>query len=317
MIEHNVAKKGHELERDVSAPATATGAPTRGSMRGELRKALLLIPSVLLILCFSYYPAVRAVVGSFTQWNGFNAPVFVGFQNYVSYVTSSTFGVEMRNICILFIGGILASIVFPFIGAELLNGLPNGRAQTVIKYLFVIPLAIPQVVLIYIWANLLNPNTGMVDALLSLAHVSPIQWFSGPRTALLSILLIGFPWISQLSFLILLAGLQSIEKDIRDAAMIDGIGAFARVFKIDIPMIMSQIQFVVVISGIGIVQNIVPILLLTNGGPGNATMVPGFDMYESAFQYNELGYGMAIGTLLFVAMMAVTLIVLRVFRART
>ena len=82
-------------------------------------------------------------------------------------------------------------------------------------------------------------------------------------------------------------------------------------FAIDIPLLMPQFRIVVILSGIFAVQNFVPILLLTNGGPGTATLVPGLDMYQSAFQNDQYGYGMAIGTLLFVAMLIFTLVVMR------
>ena len=102
-----------------------------------------------------------------------------------------------------------------------------------------------------------------------------------------------------------------------DAGKVDGLNAVRRVFAIDIPLLMPQFRIVVILSGINAVQNFVPILLLTNGGPGTATLVPGLDMYQSAFQNDQYGYGMAIGTLLFVAMLIFTLIVMRALRPRT
>ena len=102
-----------------------------------------------------------------------------------------------------------------------------------------------------------------------------------------------------------------------DAGKLDGLNAVRRVFAIDIPLLMPQFRIVVILSGIFAVQNFIPILLLTNGGPGTATLVPGLDMYQSAFQNNQYGYGMAIGTLLFVAMLIFTLIVMRALRPRT
>lgn len=297
--------------------ASVPRAKRRSAPPSASLKLLLLLPSVALVVMFSYYPAIRSIVGSLTAWNGFNPPSFVGFSNFGQYIQSGTFGTEMRNIGLLVVGGVFTTVVFPFTGAQLVLTLPEGRLQALAKYLFVIPLVIPQVVLIDIWANLLNPNTGLVDAMLGVFHIPPVQWFSGTHTALISILLIGFPWISHLVFLIFLAGLQGIGHDIRDAASIDGSRGLHRIVRIDIPLILAQVQFVVVIAGIGIVQNFIPILLLTRGGPGNATMVPGLDMYNSAFQNNELGYGMAIGTLLFVGMLIVTGVVLRVLRPRT
>jgi raffinose/stachyose/melibiose transport system permease protein len=142
-------------------------------------------------------------------------------------------------------------------------------------------------------------------------------WLSDPHLALAGILLVGFPWISNLGFLIFLGGLQNLPKDVLDAGRLDGLGAVRRVFAIDIPLLIPQFRIVVILSGIFAVQNFVPILLLTNGGPGTATLVPGLDMYQSAFASDQYGYGMAIGTLLFVAMLIFTLVVMRALRPRT
>ena len=268
-------------------------------------------------MLFSYYPAVRSIVGSFTSWDGFTAPQFIGVQNFTSYIQSYSFGPEMRNIAILVVGGVVISLLFPFLGASLTLSLPWRWSQSTLKYLLVVPMVIPQVILINIWVYMLNPNDGVVDAFLGLFHAPAIQWYNNPSTALFSILLIGFPWVSSLGYLIFLAGLQSISTEVKDAALMDGSSGFHRMIHVDVPLIMPQIQFVVVLSGISIVQNFIPILLVTNGGPGNATMVPGLDMYQQAFQNAQLGYGMAIGTILFLAMMIVTGVALRLLRSRT
>ncbi len=277
----------------------------------------LLLPSLFAILLFSYYPAVRSIVGSFTSWDGFTAPQFIGVQNFINYFQSYTFGSEIKNIAILVVGGVAISLVFPFLGASLTLSLPWRWSRSALKYLLVVPMVIPQVILINIWVYMLNPNDGVVDAFLGLFHAPAIQWYNNPSTALFSILLIGFPWVSSLGYLIFLAGLQGISTEVKDAALMDGSSGFHRIIHVDLPLIMPQIQFVVVLSGISIVQNFIPILLVTNGGPGNATMVPGLDMYQQAFQNAQLGYGMAIGTILFVGMMVVTGVALRLLRSRT
>jgi ABC-type sugar transport system permease subunit len=191
------------------------------------------------------------------------------------------------------------------------------RAGTVAKYLLVLPIVLPPLILIEVWAYLLQPQYGLIDVFLGALGLPEPTWLTSPHLALASILLIGFPWISNLGFLIFLGGLQNLPKDVLDASTIDGVGALKRVFTIDIPLLLPQFRIVVILSGIYAVQNFIPILLLTNGGPGTATLVPGLDMYQSAFQNDQYGYGMAIGTLLFVVMLAFTLIALRLLRPRT
>jgi raffinose/stachyose/melibiose transport system permease protein len=278
--------------------------------------AMFLVPSLLLIGIFSYYPAVRSLVGGFYQWNGFSAPVYAGVSQFTQYVKSPTFEAEIRNLAILVGGSILITLVSQFTAAEVVTHMPR-RLASIAKYLLILPIVLPPLVLIEVWAYLLQPGSGLVDRIFAAVGLPQPTWFSDPHLALLGILLIGFPWISNLGFLIFLGGLQNLPTDILDASRIDGVSAIRRVFTIDIPLLLPQFRIVVVLSGIYAVQNFIPILLLTNGGPGTATLVPGLDMYQSAFQNDQYGYGMAIGTLLFVIMLAFTLIAMRALRPRT
>jgi raffinose/stachyose/melibiose transport system permease protein len=278
--------------------------------------AVLLLPSLLLIGVFSYYPAIRSLIGGFYQWNGFSAPTYAGISQFRQYIQAPTFGTEVRNIGILTGGSILISLVSQFTAAEIVTHMPR-RAAAIAKYVLVLPIVLPPLVLIEVWAYLLQPGSGLVDRILGVAGLPQPTWFSDPHLALVGILLVGFPWISNLGFLIFLGGLQNLPRDVLDASTIDGVGALKRVFAIDVPLLLPQFRIVVILSGIFAVQNFIPILLLTNGGPGTASLVPGLDMYQSAFQNDQYGYGMAIGTLLFVVMLAFTLTAMRLLRPRT
>ena len=277
---------------------------------------VLLLPSLALIGVFSYYPAVRSLIGGFYQWNGFSPPTYDGVSQFKAYLQSPTFGTEAKNLAVLVGGTVLITLVSQFTAAEVVVHLP-ARASSVAKYLLVLPIVLPPLVLIEVWAYLLQPGSGLVDKVFGAVGLPQPGWLSDPHTALVSILLIGFPWISNLGFLIFLGGLQNLPRDIVDASRLDGLGGLRRVFAIDIPLLLPQFRIVVILSGIYAVQNFIPILLLTNGGPGTATLVPGLDMYQSAFSNDQYGYGMAIGTLLFVVMLVFTIAAMRLLRSRT
>ena len=295
-------------------------ASTVASLRARLsyRPALaaLLLPSLLLIGIFSYYPAVRSLIGGFFTWNGFSPPVYSGLSQFKQYLTSPNFGGEVTHIAILTVGSVLITLVAQFSAAEIVMHMPP-RSGAIAKYVLILPIVMPPLVLIEVWAYLLQPGTGLIDRSLGAVGLPQPAWLSNPQTALIGILLVGFPWISNLGFLIFLGGLQNIPKEMLEASKLDGCNALKRVFRIDMPLLTPQFRIVIILSGIFAVQNFIPILLLTNGGPGTATLVPGLDMYQSAFQSSEYGYGMAIGTLLFIAMLIFTLITMRVLRPRT
>jgi raffinose/stachyose/melibiose transport system permease protein len=289
---------------------------TLRSLRYRPVLAVLLLPSLVLIGVFSYYPAVRSLIGGFYQWNGFSPPTYAGVSQFKEYLQSPTFGTEAKNLAILVGGSILITLVSQFTAAEVVVHLPQ-RAAAIAKYLLVLPIVLPPLVLIEVWAYLLQPGSGLIDKVFGAVGLPQPGWLSDPHLALVSILLIGFPWISNLGFLIFLGGLQNLPRDVVDASRLDGLGGVRRVFAIDIPLLLPQFRIVVILSGIYAVQNFIPILLLTNGGPGTATLVPGLDMYQSAFSNDQYGYGMAIGTLLFAVMLVFTLAAMRLLRSRT
>ena len=292
------------------------GRAPRWRYRYRTALAVLLLPSLLLIGVFSYYPAVRSLIGGFYQWNGFSAPTYAGISQFRQYIQAPTFGTEAKNLAILVGGSILISLVSQFTAAEIVVHLPSRAAATA-KYLLVLPIVLPPLVLIEVWAYLFQPGSGLIDKIFGAVGLPQSTWLADPHVALVSILLVGFPWISNLGFLIFLGGLQNLPRDVLDAGRLDGMSAWRRVFAVDIPLLMPQFRIVVILSGIFAVQNFIPILLLTNGGPGTATLVPGLDMYQSAFSNDQYGYGMAIGTLLFVVMLVFTVAAMRLLRSRT
>ncbi len=204
---------------------------------------VMLLPSLLLIGIFSYYPALRSLIGGFYTWNGFSPPVYSGITQFKQYVQSATFGTEAKNIAILTGGSIAITLVSQFTAAEVVTHMPR-RAGTVAKYLLVLPIVLPPLILIEVWAYLLQPGSGLVDVFLRAAGLPQPAWLSDPHLVLASLLLIGFPWISNLGFLIFLGGLQNLPKDVLDASTIDGVGALKRVFTIDVPLLLPQFDLI-------------------------------------------------------------------------
>src|SRR5207248_9195686 len=208
--------------------------------------AVLLLPSLLLIGVFSYYPAVRSLIGGFYQWNGFSPPSYAGVSQFRQSFQSPTFGTEAKNVAILVGGSILITLVSQFTAAEIVAHMPR-RAAAIAKYVLVLPIVLPPLVLIEVWAYLLQPGSGLVDRLLGAVGLPQPTWFSDPHLAPVGILPIGFPWISNLGFLIFLGGLQNLPKEILDASRIDGAGPVRRVLAIDIPLLLPQFRIVVIL----------------------------------------------------------------------
>lgn len=278
---------------------------------------LLLIPTFALLLTFNYYPAFSAIYHSFFQWNGFNLENFIGLGNFKEIWYDPVMRVSTINMVKLTIAGIVISITAPLFAAKLVFSLRNLKAGYFYRVLFVLPMMVPWIVSLLIWGFIYNPNIGLLNQVLTTLGLEnwTRAWLGDFDISLIAIIFIGFPWISGFALLIYLAGLQAISESVLDAAVIDGCSALSRFWRIELPLVVAQIKLIVILSIITIIQGYVNIMILTGGGPGHATMVPGLHMYNSAFFYNRMGYGCAVGTLLFIIVLSLTYLNLRYIKS--
>jgi raffinose/stachyose/melibiose transport system permease protein len=129
------------------------------------------------------------------------------------------------------------------------------------------------------------------------------------------LMFMGFPWVGGFGLLIYYAGLQNISSDVFDSARIDGATGWTRFRFVDLPLLLGQIKLLVVLGFIGGLQGFQTQLLLTNGGPGYSTMVPGMHLYQNAITFDRMGYACAIGVALFVVILAITYINMKYIRS--
>jgi len=127
-----------------------------------------------------------------------------------------------------------------------------------------------------------------------------------PRIALYSLMAVGFPWIGGFSLLIYFAGLQAIPVDVLDSCKLDGATGWSRIKNVDIPLVMAQTKLLMILGFIGGLQGFQTQLILTNGGPGYSTTVPGLHLYQNAMAYDRMGYACAIGVVLFIVILGLT-----------
>jgi len=196
----------------------------------------------------------------------------------------------------------------PIVIAEAIFNIASESAQKFWRVFLLIPAIVPGLVTLLLWQYLYNPVDGFLNTLLTAWGQEPQLWLSSPDTALWAYLLIGFPWASGTSMLIYFAGLQNIPQDVIDASRLDGAGTWTRIRTIDLPLLMGQIRLFAILTVIETFQRYVSVLILTDGGPANATIVPGLHLFHKAFQGNRLGYASAIGLVMFGFILALTLI---------
>ena len=281
----------------------------------EYQALIWLAPAFVLLLIFSYYPPVRTLIFSLTDANGSGQGSFIFLDNYIELFKSSVFWKSMMNVVMFIVVGMFVGNFATIFLAELLYNMKSKGIGAVFRYMFILPILVPGVVIILIWQNIVfaGGDAGIANRILSFFGGENQNWYYDVDLAPVSIILTAFPWVAGTSFLIYLAGLQNISAEVIEASKLDGANLFHRIFKIDLPLVKGQIKYFVVMGIIGGLQNINMQVLITGSGPGtsNSTNVPAFMIYENAFTYDRYGFASAIGIVVFLLTLIVTIVSMR------
>ena len=278
---------------------------------------LALSPTFILLAVLAYYPVLEALYRAFFQWNGYSKAKWVGVGHFVAMADDEVLVGSVGNMFKLTLFSIIVGNAVAIAVAELIFHLKRDRLQQFMRLGFIIPMVVPAVTTTLIWRSFMDPSYGVLNELLKLVGLPPQSWLGDFQLALPSLMLMGFPWVSGFSLLIYSAGLMNISQEIIDAAAVDGATGLARILRIDLPLLLGQVRLLVVMGIIGGIQAFQSILILTKGGPGNATMVPAMHLYMQGFNYTKMGYACAIGLVLFVIIMILTYINMKYVRPAT
>ena len=305
------------MQHDVATGRSATFVAARRGRGWRLyyKYYLYLAPTFILLLVFGYYPPLSALYHAFFNWDGIAINQFVGLHNFIQMGQDAALRSSVVNAILLLPVAVFANIVPPLVVAELIFNLRSRIAKYWYRLILVIPIVVPIVVVWLLWYFFYDPDAGLFNGLLRLFHLPAMGFLTDPSQALPALMFIGFPWVSGIAVLIYLAALNNIGEELFDAARIDGALGFTRVRTIDFPLVLGQVKLLSVLAIIGSLQGYALQLVLTKGGPGYATEVPGLVMYQEAFSYQRLGYACALGLVLFVVILALTYINLRYIRS--
>ena len=282
---------------------TATAGRAPGGKRG--RRAWIavlpfLLPALILYAVFVLFPIVQAVRFSLFKWNGL-APLtdFVGLANYERALADPVFlGAISHNFLII---GLSLAIQIPFaLGLALvLNRRFRGRA--VLRLLFFVPYVISEVITGIVWQLLLQP-AGPVDGAMNAVGLGDLYqpWLADPSTVLLALFVIISWKYFGFHMILLLAGLQSIPRDLEEAAAVDGATRRQAIRYVTLPLLGPTLRVSVFLSLIGALQLFDVVWVTTGGGPVNASNTMATYMIDWGFKRYQLGYGSAIAVILFV-----------------
>ncbi|MEE2717759.1 MAG: sugar ABC transporter permease [SAR324 cluster bacterium] len=258
-----------------------------------------LSPALLVILGTIVFPFGYALFLSFHKWNlKYRKTPFVGFKNYSRILGSDNFWEILGTTAVFCLLSVILIMMIGFLIALLLNEEFWGRS--VLRALLLIPWAIPEVVNGILWKWLLDPSFGVANRLfLGLGLIDEYHsWLNTMPSAMICVVM-AYVWTHvPLAALILLAGLQSISKEVKEAALVDGAGLFHRLFLITMPLVRPVLVVVLIFETIFALKVFDVIYVLTGGGPGKATTVLGWQIYSRTFINLSFGRGSALAMLL-------------------
>jgi sorbitol/mannitol transport system permease protein len=274
---------------------------------------LLVLPALLFAIVVTQAPFLLTIWYSLQRWN-LNRPErreFVGLDNYVFLLTRDPAFMEVIwNTLVFVVGAVVASLVLGLLYAELVNHRFPGRG--IVRTLLITPFLIMPAAAALTWKNqMLNPNYGVVDwAINTVLPGNPGPSWLGEFPMLSVVAVVIWRW-APFMMLILLAGMQSISEEVREAARIDGATAWEEFRDITLPQLWRFMQLGGLLGTVFIVQEIDPIFIMTRGGPGDATTTLPYYVYEKARESFDIGRGAALGVIVVLMSIVVITLLLR------
>lgn len=280
---------------------------TRVALAEERAAWLFLAPSLVLFAIFTAIPVVSAFFISFTQWNLFNEVTWVGIGNYLELAKDEIFAKVLGNTAYFVLISVPVQIVFALLCALVLNR--GIKGQTFFRVVYFLPVVTSTIAAALVWAWLFNSNFGLINAGLSAVGVTDLpKWMGSTRWAMPAIIIVSIWQNLGYAMVLFLAGLQNIGKDVHDAAALDGATGWDRFWHITLPLLSPTTFFVLVISIIGSFQVFELVLVMTKAGPANATNTLVYYIYQNGFQFYQMGYASAAAMVLFLIVLAFTLV---------
>ncbi len=271
-------------------------------MRRETIHAwLLLLPALVLLVAFTHWPAVATVIDSlYATPQGSRPPPFVGLDNYDGLIADPVFWQALRNNAVYAVVTIPISVVLALVMALAVNHALPGRAA--LRMAYFLPTMLPMIAVANIWLFFYTPDYGLFDRIVGAFGGGRHNWLGDPTTALPAMMLVAV-WKEAGFFMIFyLAALQTMPTDLKEAAALEGSSWWNYFRRVTLPLLMPTSLFVLVNAVINAFRVIDHVVVMTRGGPDNATTLLLFYIYETGFRFWDTG-GAAAATVVLLAIL--------------
>ena len=289
-----------------------THAAAGGPSLRAVHAWLMLLPALALLALFTHWPTLATLIDSFYSTpKGARPSVWVGLDNYQGMVADPVFWKAVRNNLLFASATIPLSIALALVMALWVNERIAGRAF--LRMAYFTPTVLPMIAVANIWLFFYTPQYGLLEQITGALGLPSHNWLGDPSTALGAVTLVAI-WKEAGFFMIFyLAALQSLNPSLREAAAIEGASRWTFFARVQWPLLMPTTLFVMVNAVINAVRMVDHIVVLTRGGPDNASTLLLYHLYEVGFSFWDTAYAAAITVVLVVVLAGIALVQFFVF----
>lgn len=268
--------------------------PIRENMTGYL----FILPQFLLFLLFAVYPILEGIRLSLYRVD-YQNETFVGMSNYTTLFQDPVFFKSIVNTVIFVVFIVLLTVIFSlFVASSIFD--KNAKYVSFIRGSYYIPVMVSMVVMSMVWSFLLNPANGLISYLTSQVGSGHVNLLGNKATVMPVIIFVTFATNVGQAIILYIAAMIGVPKDLFEAAEVDGASRIKVIFKILIPLVKPTTIYITIINIIAVLKIFVVIQLLTGGGPNNASVTMMYYLYNNAFKYNQIGVASAVGVIMFI-----------------
>jgi ABC-type sugar transport system permease subunit len=265
-------------------------------------------------LIFNICPILFGVIVGFTEWGIVGTPEWVGLENFRDAFADEWVGIAFRNTllygCIIVPGVVVLALAFALFVNQ---GWPlSALART----LFFAPNVVSATVIGLIWVWILDTQFGVVNQYLGVLGIQPVPWLTSTEWSLIGVSIASIWWDLGLAFVLLLAALQDVPEELYEAAEVDGANRWRKFWHVTLPHLRPVLSMVITLQLISTMRIFSQVYMMTNGGPAGSSSSVIHYIYQTAVVRNAMGYASAVSILLFLAILAVTLIQRSIIRER-
>ena len=303
-----MSSTSEQFAHDTRARDISGGERERVQWIGYLFIAAFGLP----FLIFNIMPVIFGFYVAFTEWSIFGAPEFVGTQNFQEIRSDPWAWQAFRNVfwyalCVVPSVTVLATLFALYVN----RGYP---AAGVARTLFFSPNVVSATVIGLVWVWMLDTQFGLANHYLGLIGIGPIPWLTSVDWSLYGVAIASVWWDLGLAFVLILAALQDIPKDLIEASRMDGAGPLSRLRFVILPELRPVLSMVVTLQLIATLRIFSQIFVMTGGGPAGSSASPIHYIYSTAITRNMYGYASALAMILFVLILLITVVQRFVFR---